>query len=253
MMVFEKREGLVVGTFAPLTGIRGLRAFFSTRLGGVSRGVFESLNVGLHTDDTADCVMENRRRLWNATSFDPAALARQQQVHSDRVTYASSPGTMADTDASYTDRPGVFLSVTVADCVPILFCSPHHHVAGVIHAGWRGTLSGLALKTIRQVSKHLDVDPATIVAVIGPSISEKHYEVGPDVASRFDRRWIRSRGAATHLDLWEANRDQLMQAGVGEVHVAGLCTKERNDLFFSHRAGGGRSGRMVGVIGFDKP
>ncbi len=253
MMAFEKKDGLLLGTFGNVFSAHGIQAWFSTREGGVSAGVFASLNVGLSTEDVPDRVEENRRRLFRAAGVDARRVAIQRQTHSDHVAYVKAPGMYSDTDACYTDQEGLFLTVTVADCVPILFGSMSGNLAGVIHAGWRGTEKQIARRAINAVVATCDVHPSDIVAMIGPSISAACYEVSDDVALQFEDRFvIRQAGRKPHLDLWAANAEQLRQAGVAEIHVAGYCTAQNQELFFSHRASGGTCGRMLGIIGIEK-
>lgn len=253
MMSFDQRDGLLLGTFENVFSIHGIRAWFSTREGGISAGAFASLNVGLSTEDAPDHVEENRRRLFKATGVDARRVVIQRQTHSDHVAFVKAPGVYPDTDACYTDQDGLFLTVTVADCVPILFGTTSGKLVGVIHAGWRGTEKNITKRAIDQVAATCDVHPSDIVAMIGPSISAANYEVSEDVALRFEDRFVtRQAGRKPHLDLWAANGEQLRQAGVQEIHVAGYCTAQNQKLFFSHRASGGSCGRMLGIIGIEK-
>ncbi|NUM81868.1 peptidoglycan editing factor PgeF [bacterium] len=243
-------EGIGYGRFKSFEAFPGVAAFFTTRKGGVSSAPFDSLNMGLGTDDAYELVAENRRRFFQAVQIPQDLIVRQKQVHEDQIAYVTEPSLIGDTDACYTDRENVFLTVTVADCVPILFYEPRKKIAGVIHAGWRGTEKAIARKTIEQVKSQFQADASEIVAVIGPSISVKHYEVSEDVAEKFDRQFIHRNGfPKPHLDLWQANAFQLRAAGVENITISGLCTIEHGDLFFSHRGSGGKSGRMIGVIG----
>lgn len=243
-------DGIGIGRFKSFESFSGVVALFTTRLGGVSLAPYDSLNMGLGTEDIHARVVENRRRFFQAARIAEDRIVRQKQIHEDRIAYVTKPGLLNDTDACYTDRDNVFLTVTVADCVPILFYEPRKKIAGVIHAGWRGTEKAIARKTIEQIKSQFQIDATEIVAVIGPSISVNNYEVSEDVAEKFDRQFIDRNGfPKPHLDLWQANAYQLQAAGVKNIAISGLCTVARGDLFFSHRGSGGKSGRMVGVIG----
>jgi hypothetical protein len=254
MMTLVSSRGLLIGRFEPLASFPGLTACHSTRGGGVSTGPFESLNLGFRTEDEPDRVRENRLRFFRAAGIDGDRLAVQRQVHGERVAYVTSPGVFADTDASFTDRPGIFLTVTTADCVPILLYWPSVRVVGVVHAGWRGTEKRIVEKTVRAMAARFQREPEDLIAVIGPCISARNYEVGEDVAARFDASFVRRNGGATpHLDLAAANGAQLEAAGVRRVFPADVCTVERQDLFFSHRGSDGRSGRMMAIIGMNEP
>ncbi|MBL7996615.1 peptidoglycan editing factor PgeF, partial [bacterium] len=211
---------------------------------------FDQLNMGITTDDKKENIEENRRRFFEAVGIDKNLVVIQKQVHETRSAYVSKPAFLDCTDAAFTDQRNVFLTVSAADCVPVLFIEPQKKIVGVIHAGWRGTENGITNNTIENVKQQFNIDAAKIVAVIGPSISVNHYEVSEAVASRFDREFVVRDGySKPHLDLWKANEAQLKKAGVGNVFISGYCTVERRDLFFSHRGSGGRSGRMLGVIG----
>ncbi|MBX7150679.1 peptidoglycan editing factor PgeF [bacterium] len=243
-------DGIGFGRFKSFEPFSEVAAFFTTRKGGVSTAPYDSLNMGLGTEDVRESVEENRRRFFQAVNISQDRIVRQKQVHEDRIRYVTEPGFVDQTDACFTDRKNVFLTVTVADCVPIFFYEPRKQVVGVIHAGWRGTEKAIALKTINQVTSKFQIDPTEIVAIIGPSISMQQYEISEDVAEKFDPQFIHRNGfIKPHLDLWQANASQLRTAGVENITISGLCTVEYGDLFFSHRGSGGKSGRMIGIIG----
>jgi YfiH family protein len=160
------------------------------------------------------------------------------------------------TDALVTDVPGVFLMLRFADCVPVLFHDPVRQAVGLAHAGWRGTVSHIARATVEKMVDAFGCSPADIRAGIGPSIGPCCYEVGPEVVSAAqkafpDAPFVLQRGSGErwHFDLWAANHHQLAAAGVTEIELSGLCTACRTDEWFSHRAEGGRTGRLAAVIG----
>lgn len=249
-MYFEEKGSVRYGRFHCFDVLPFIRAAFSTRAGGVSAAPFDQLNLGLSTDDDPGHVAENRRRFFEAIDVPLSSVAIQKQVHEARSAYVPAPAFLNCTDAAYTDRPGVFLTVSAADCVPILFTGKKRKVVGVIHAGWKGTLLRIAERTITKVKEQFEVEGEDMVAVIGPSISARNYEVGEELAGQFDPAFVVRNGyAKPHLDLWKANEAQLREAGIKDVFTSGLCTLDRQDLFFSHRGSGGRSGRMLGVIG----
>lgn len=249
-MYFEDRNDIHYGKFLCFNPFPFIHAVFSTRLGGVSRPPFDSLNLGIMTEDAKDHVDENRKRFFEAVGIDNQNIVIQKQVHETRSEYAREPAFLDCTDAAFTDQPGVFLTVSAADCVPVLFADPQKRIVGVIHAGWRGTLQNIVYQTIEKVKKQFRIDGSGIVAVIGPSISVKHYEVSNEVADQFDPAFVMQNGSSKpHLDLWKANQAQLRKAGVASIFISAYCTMERQDLFFSHRGSGGKSGRMLGAIG----
>ena len=239
-----------VGRFEVFQPFPDVQTYFSTRLGGVSSAPFDSLNLGVLTDDRKENVLENRERLFSALKISQEQIVRQRQVHGDRIAYVDKGQLHDETDAMFTDRPNLFLSVTAADCVPILFFEPKRKIIGVIHAGWRGTEKQIAFQTIEKVKDHFQIDASEILAVIGPSISAAHYEVSEEVAEKFAPDFVfRNGNVKPHLDLWKANADQLAKAGVRKITVTEFCTVTHSELFFSHRGSGGQTGRMLGLIG----
>lgn len=190
-------------------------------------------------------------------------LWRMRQVHGIDVTVAdcapAGPDAWPEGDLLVTERDDAALAIRTADCVPILLVDPHRRVVAAVHAGWRGTALGAAVHVVSLLEERYDVAAEHLVAAIGPSIGPDRYEVGPDVpqgfARRFDAslvdRWCPRVGEQRFkLDLWQANQDQLMMAGVpsSQVHVARLCTATHADVFHSYRVDGARAGRMVAGI-----
>ena len=252
-MNWHVEDGITLGTFGSLETHSRVKAAFSTRKGGVSAAPFDQLNLGRNTQDNPENVVENRRRFFQTIGVRESELALQQQVHEDTIRYVTEPGTCLQTDAQFTDQPGIYLLVTVADCVPILFHWPRKNVVGVIHAGWKGTAKNITRQTMEKMEAQFGGDLGDVVAVLGPSIGPDHYEVSEEVAGQFDERvLIRGRGPRPYLDLWKANGLQLEAAGVGNIEYSNLCTFARSDLFFSHRKSGGKTGRMLGVIGLTR-
>lgn len=249
-MIFEEKDGLRLCRFPALEKFPDVMAVMSTRIGGVSEGDYKGLNLGLSTDDNPYHVEENRQRFWRALGVDMNDVIRQHQVHEDRVVFLQEQTLCADTDAMYTDQSKKFLTVVAADCVPVLFYEPAHRIIAVIHAGWRGTQKQIIKKTMASIQQTFGCSLGHAVAVLGPSIGADHYEVSDEVASMFDTAFVNRRDyPKPHLDLWKANAAQLDEAGVGHIVVTGACTMCQPDIYYSHRASGGRSGRMVGVIG----
>lgn len=259
--VVRLEGGAAVVRMGPVeAALPGTLAVFSTRRGGVSRPPWDEMNVGQSVGDDPEAVAENRRRLFGGLGVDPERLASCGQVHGRGIALVAGPGRVEATDALVTATPGLTLAVSCADCVPVFLLDPVTPAAGIVHAGWKGTLARLAALTVRFMARRLGSRPSDIVAAVGPSIGACCYEVGPDVAAeaedRLGRGVLLPAGAGRlHLDLWEANRLALVSAGLeaSRVHLAGLCTCCREDLFHSHRrasraGGGGRAGRMVGLV-----
>ncbi len=247
---FENIQSLTIGFFPALEKEKTIRAFFSTRKGGFSSGPYESLNLGLKTKDDPEKIKANRSIFFRTIGVDEARVVRQSQVHSANIAHVIRPGFHDCTDASFTDKPDVYLTVTASDCAPVIFFEPRRKIAGVIHAGWKGTMQRIVYQTIQRMTETFGAQPDDVIACIGPSVCPDCYEVGEDVAAQFPETVLMRNGfVKPHLDLWKATELQLREAGVLNVVQSGLCTVERQDLFFSHRGGGGVSGRMLGVIG----
>ena len=245
-MFFEKRDNLFVGRFPVWFDWPGLVHGFSTRRGGVSDPPYDSLNLGLNTADRPETIEENVRRFCGAMGVRRERIAFTKQVHGDRVQAVHAPGVYADTDALITDTPGLILAVQVADCVPVFLFDPVQKTAGIAHAGWKGSALDIAAGTVRCMSESFGSRPENLQACIGPSIGPCCYEVGAEVAERFPSKYLKG----NKLNLWQYNHDLMMRTGVqsGNVTVSGLCTHCQTDWFFSHRAGGAKTGRMMGVI-----
>ncbi len=222
----------------------------STRQGGVSEPPYDTLNLGRSTEDDPAAVAENRRRFFRAIDIPEDRVVVQHQVHGVDVRSVDCGGYCGDVDATMTAEPNVFLTVTVADCVPILVFDPVSKSCGAAHAGWRGSAAGIAGRLIQEMQRRLRVDPRNLVAVVGPSIGPDAYEVGPEVASHFDPSCVSRLDGRVYLNLWQANHRQLSDASVQHILVTGQCTATQSDLYFSHRRSGGRTGRMLAVIGF---
>jgi YfiH family protein len=246
-MLFEKKNGLFLGRFGALLKSEGVVHAFSTRRGGTSDSPYDSLNLGLNTGDAPERIEENRLRFFNASGVEEDGLVILKQVHGDSVHVAESPGTIADADASITAGPGLFLSVQVADCVSVFLVDPVKKAAGLAHAGWRGTEKAIAAKTAAKMAVAFGCSARDITAFIGPSIGPCCCEVGEETASLFPSRYV----VGGRLDLWRANEDQLVDAGLRRENViqSRLCTACHGEWFFSHRASGGKTGRMLGILG----
>lgn len=230
----------------------------STRHGGVSPAPWTSLNLGLHTDDDPARVQENRRRFFAALDVDPSWVAGGHQVHGAEVCVVDRPGQYEGYDAFVTDRRGIFLSVTVADCVPVLLYDARTGAVGAAHAGWRGTVAGVVRAALDAMQRHFATCPRDVRAWIGAAIGFDHFEVGEEVARHFAARQgellLKKPGARPgkwYVDLKAANRLQLEEAGVpaAQIELAPWCTVTHNADFFSYRKEGGRTGRMLAVVG----
>jgi purine-nucleoside/S-methyl-5'-thioadenosine phosphorylase / adenosine deaminase len=206
---------------------------FTTRVGGVSEGVYESLNLTIGTGDDADRVAENRRLACKAIGLPHERLSFNRQVHSQAVHRAGPRG--EDGDGLWTDEPGLPMLALSADCLPIAVARTDGEARlAVVHAGWRGLSSGVVAAGVEAVG-------GETAAVVGPAIGPCCYEVGDEVSALFDEDLTTER----RLDMWTAAERALRRAGVASVERVDLCTRCNPELFFSHR----RSGRARGAQG----
>jgi YfiH family protein len=227
------------------------RVVFTTRLGGVSEGAFESLNLGILTDDDPERVVENRRRLCEAVDADADTATMAWQVHGSAVTEARPKGILERTefeqcDGLWSDRPGQAMALVTADCFPVAIArADGGRGAGlcVLHVGWRGLLEGIVTSGIGA----LEAGPLT--AAIGPGIGVCCYEVGEEVAAPFRDRFGSDVVVDGRLDLAGATERALQDAEVASIERSGHCTACEPELFFSHRRDRGRTGRQ-GVIAY---
>lgn len=266
-MIQETRNRIPLYFFRHLLPAGSLIHGLTTRQGGVSLPPQDSLNLGINTNDTTTRVAANHGLLARALGFDLTALYSGRQVHGARILTVppgagSAPGTGAgnvigDCDGLITTRPGTVVMVRVADCLPIVLWAPTVPAVAVVHAGWRGTLQGIAATAVHTMGRDLGIKAKTLLIGLGPCIGVCCCRIGPEVADRFHRacadagRFISVRPTGAHLDLVEANRLQLLTAGCcrENIGVAGMCTSCRSDIFFSHRREQGKTGRFALLAG----
>ena len=250
-----------------LCGYPGLFHGFSTRRGGVSWGAFSSLNLSFEVGDDPEAVRENRRRLQSDMGIEDLSLIKVKQVHGDSISVMKGDTVRKEkfpedllsysADALITGSYDVILAISVADCVPILVFDPGRRVIAAVHAGWRSTAAGLAGKVVRTMKETFGTRPEDCVVGIGPSIGICCYEVDWPVMEAFDRffphreDWAKEKGAGRwDLDLARANGILLRESGIKAeaISVSRHCVCCRQDLFFSHRRDGKRTGRTMGLI-----
>jgi YfiH family protein len=228
-----------------LAAIDGLRHGFFTRQGGVSGGIYASLNCGPGSRDDAANVAENRARVAEILGVKPDRLLSLSQQHSAEAVAVKKPwdgGKTPEADAMVTSTPGLALGVLTADCAPVLFADGEAGVIGAAHAGWRGALSGIVEATVKAMEK-LGASPARITAVIGPAISQKAYEVGSEYLEQFLAAepdsgpfFITDESSGEpHFDLPGYVGERLARAGVGQIADLGLCTYCEETRLFSYR------------------
>lgn len=230
----------------------GVKALFTTRLGGASKGAYASLNLGAHVGDDPLAVQENRRRVRALLPGTPRWL---DQVHGTRViTIGGEDDELSppEADASVTRMKGRPCAVMVADCLPILLCDARGSCVAAAHAGWRGLAAGVIERTVAA----MPVDPGQLTAWLGPAIGASAFEVGQDVVDAFASLGPDSRAAFRSLpgrpgkylaDIYALASLRLSAAGIEQVHGGGLCTVSAPDRFFSYRRDG-QTGRMAAII-----
>ena len=230
--------------------IPGLVAGVSTRHGGLSKAPYNSLNLGVHTDDDPAVIEHNLSLFCADLGVSSTDLARSYQVHGDKIWVTGRAGYQSGFDAIISIQPGVFAGVGIADCTPILLADPVTRVCAAIHAGWKGTVAQIVHKTAKRMIENRGSNPTDILAYIGPCISQMHFEVGDEVAAHFDEAFKMRKAEKWHVDLKAANAAQLRALGIQQIEIDPACTVENNADFFSHRTEKGMTGRMLALIGF---
>ncbi|MFI5253372.1 MAG: peptidoglycan editing factor PgeF [Bacteroidota bacterium] len=223
----------------------------STRNGGISPEPF-GMNLGYNVGDDSENVKENRRRYFSILGINEHEIVYQKQVHSTTVTQVQHPGIIDSCDAIITKTRGIFLAVSVADCLPIFIYDSTNQVLAAVHAGWRGSKEGIVSRVMDLFIQQHRSDPANLVAYIGPGAGACCYEVREDVANQFSSKYLTNTGKnRTRLNLKMFNQHILTSAGipVSKIEVSHHCTICNPKLFHSYRRDGSKSGRMLAVIG----
>jgi polyphenol oxidase len=238
----------------------GISHALVTRRGGVSPAPWASLNVGATVGDDIERVKENRRRAFEAIGRDVHSYYDVWQVHSKDVICTNSPRSPETphlkADAILTNTPGLTLFMRFADCVPIVLFDPVKRAAGLVHAGWVGTIAQVVVAAIKRMVDVYEIRPSNLFAGIGPSICQRHYEVGEEVVVEANKsfgidadQFINHTDGRHYFDLWGANKHLLEKTGVKNIEVSGLCTACHLDDWFSHRGEAGKTGRFGVMIG----
>lgn len=268
--IINEKNGVVFLTFPKLVKA-GVKHGFSTRLGGVSTGVLGTMNLSFTRGDLRENVQENFRRIADAIGFEADKLVFSAQIHETKLRKVTKEncgeGILRETkpgiDGLATNEAEVPLYTSYADCVPLLFFDPEKKVVAMAHSGWRGTAARIGAKMIRFMEEEYGSRAENIIAAIGPSICRNCYEVSEDVAREFRKTFLPEqltqifdeKGQGKYqLDLWEANRIILTEAGILPNHldITDLCTCCNSDKLFSHRASQGQRGNMGCFMCLDK-
>lgn len=245
------------------TGV--VKHLFTTRTGGVSSGIYATMNLSFSRGDDPLNVMENYRRIGEVLETDPEHMVASRQTHTTNIHAVTDKdcgngigraSSYEDIDGLVTDVPGIALVTYYADCVPLYFVDPVHRAIGLAHSGWRGTVAGMAACMVLYMQEHFHSRPEELVTAIGPSICADCYEIGEDVAEQFRGHFpekVLQKGKTPgkyQLDLWQANRSILLNAGVLPEHIAvtDVCTCHNPEYLFSHRASHGQRGNLAAFL-----
>lgn len=238
---------------------------FTTRQGGVSQGIYKTLNTSIKKEDLKQNVFKNLEIICSAIDIDYRRLVSSDQTHEDniRIVTESDLGKgitresdIRNVDALITNIPGIPLITFYADCVPLFFLDVAHRVVALAHSGWKSTVLKIGPKTLSVMMQQFSTKAEHCLVGIGPSIEGKCFEVREDTVNRFKesfpdwRSFTKPEEDRYRIDLWEANRLMLLEAGIKEenITVSGFCTKCREDLFFSHRRDKGKTGSLSAII-----
>ncbi|WP_028978507.1 peptidoglycan editing factor PgeF [Sporocytophaga myxococcoides] len=259
-MISIQFDKLQFWQFSNLSKCNEINHFVSGRKGGCSTGELGGLNLSFKVNDSELNVIQNRKLLSAAMNVAENHIVFPEQTHSDRVAVLRSlddADALVNTDALVTNLKGVCIAVMSADCVPILLYDKKNMAVGAVHAGWRGTVSKILDKTIEAMEKEFGTKASDLIAGIGPSISPEIYEVGHEVIDAAENAFgnissmVNKREGKTFFNLWEANKFQLKsrQLNPDNIEIAGICTYQNADEFFSARKSQNKAGRFgAGIV-----
>ena len=268
-MQIKENKGVTWLTYPAFEQFADIVHGFSTRLGGVSEGIYASMNFSFTRGDKDAAVYENYRRFAAALGFSERDIVTSDLTHTanvriiteeDRGNGITKPRPYTDVDGMITNVRGLVLATFYADCVPLYFVDSVHHAIGLSHSGWRGTVAKIGAVTIRKMQETYGTDPADVYAAIGPSICQECYEVSEDVILEFqksfapehwEKLFYKKENGKYQLNLWEANKIIFTEAGITEKHISmpGICTCCNPDFLFSHRASHGKRGNLGAFLG----
>ena len=268
VLTVKENRGVTYLSFPILEDTGLVSHAFSTRLGGVSKGDFATMNFSFTRGDDRDDVLENYRRMAAALGVDRERMVLTWQTHTTNVRRVTEEDEgkgivrdrdYRDVDGLITDIPGITLVTFFADCVPLYFLDPVHKAIGLSHSGWRGTVKRMGQVTVDAMKEAFGTRPEDIIACIGPSICGDCYEVGEEVADEFadafhekyhDVILLKKQNGKYQLDLWKANEIVLKEAGIKGDYLAvtNICTYCNPQLLFSHRRTAERRGNLCAFL-----
>lgn len=205
-----------------------------------------SFSVG----DEENIVKENRIAFVNKLGLDISQIAFQKQIHSNIVKFVEHAGYVGFSDALITNKKNLGLAISSADCTPIFIYDIENSLIAAIHSGWRGTVLKITSITINTLLEKFNSQPKNLIVYLGPSIHQKNYEIGKEVADKFDSKFLLIKNNKIYLDVLQANIDQILDCGIpkNQIEVSPFCTYEEKDLLHSYRRDGKTSGRAIGII-----
>jgi YfiH family protein len=244
---------MIIGSASIFSRFNELKFFISTKSGGVSPPPY-FLNLSFNVNDSTKNVERNRELFFGAIKINQKNVAFTKQIHSDIVTVVQNSGIHPDCDGLVTNKKGLFLSISVADCVPIFLYDCNKNIIAAIHSGWKGSKNKIILKAIKIMEKEFNSHTKDIFAYIGYSASKCCYEVEADVAFQFEENYYQRKDENKFLlDLKSFNSDILVEVGVPkeQIEISEFCTICNPNFLHSYRRDGKDAGRMFGIIGMN--
>lgn len=264
----RQEQGVTYLSFPALEALEMVSHGFSTRLGGVSEGIYSTMNFTFTRGDDPEHVMENYRRMAQVLDADLGRMVLSYQTHTTNVRVVTEADAgkgivrerdYRDVDGLVTNVPGITLVTFYADCVPLYLADPVHRAIGLSHSGWRGTVNRMGAETLKVMKEAFGTNPEDTICCIGPSICQDCFEVGEEVAEAFGKAFAdqyhrelfyRKENGKYQLDLWRANQIIFAEAGVKpeNIHTTDICTHCNPDLLFSHRTAGDKRGNLAAFL-----
>ena len=265
----REKNGVTYLAFPALDATGLVSHAFSTRHGGVSEGVFSTMNFSFTRNDDPQHVMENYRRMAAVLGTDAEKMVLSYQTHTTNVRLVTEEDAgkgivkerdYTDVDGLITNIPGITLVTFYADCVPLYFVDPVHHAIGLSHSGWRGTVHRMGRVTLKAMKEAFGTKPEDVICAIGPSICQSCFEVGGEVIEEFQKEFDPSywkelfyakENGKYQLDLWKANEIVLLEAGIQKekLQITDICTRCNPEYLFSHRIMGNERGNLAAFLG----
>jgi len=222
---------------------------FNTKV-GLKRKKPYYFNMSSSVGDNPQIITENREKFLNELEVNSESVAYQKQVHGDKISFVNSGGVCGESDAMITDKNNIGLAISSADCCVVFIYDPVNKVIAGVHSGWRGTSKAILEKVLQTLSNEFDSAPGDLICYLSPSITEKNYEVGVEVAEQFDLNYLKQINGKYLLDIPKINEDILLNYGVNphNIQVSNLCSYEYSSILHSYRRDGKKSGRALGII-----